>query len=221
LKFKAGADGEFVMETKGNNFKGSDKAPIAQTLLKPIMEKALRDVASWDDEEDARERMKTAIKRATTDVMSKTDINTTPWDQLVLRQKVAPIRSYKPNPDGSLSTFAVRTAAMEQVVGEPITASKKFKFVVCKDPLPLYQDVGAQTEARERLARQGYHLVIKKPKKSGIKPIEYMWPAEHVKENPHMVDWIWYKDMVENYVKGAFGFDSLELAVQRDLSSWF
>ncbi len=221
LKFKADAAGKFVMETKGNNFKGSDKAPLAQTLLQPIMEQALRDVAEWDDEEDARERMKTAIKRATKDVMSGVDINQTPWDQLVLRQQVQPIRSYKPNPDGSLSTFAVRTAALEQVIGENITAAKRHRFVVCKEPLPLYLDVQAQQEARERLARQGYNLVVKKPNKSGIKPIEFMWPAEHVKANPHMVDWTWYRDMVEKYVTGAFGFKDLELAVQRDLSSWF
>ncbi len=221
LKFKAGADGKFVMETKGNNFKGSDKPPLAQIVLQPIMKQALHDVAKWDDEDDGRERMKTAIKRATRDVMAGVDINATPWEQLVLRQQVQPIRSYKPNPDGSLSTFAVRTAALEQVIGDPISAAKKFHFVVCKDPLPLYQDIQAQTEAKERLARQGYNLVVKKAKKSGIKPIEYMWPAEHVKANPHMIDWVWYKEVVENYVKGAFGFDSLELAVQRDLSSWF
>lgn len=218
LKFKADDD-RFVMDTKGNNFRGSDKAPLAQKLLSPIMQRALREVAEWDDEEDARERMKTAIKRATTELMKETDVNETPWADLVLRQSVQPIRSYKPNPDGSLSTFAVRTAALEQVIQEPVNATRKFHFVVCKDPLPLYRDVQAQKEAQERLARQDYNLQVKKPRKSGIKPIEYMWPVDEV--DTRQVDWVWYKEMVEKYVMGAFGFDSLELAVQRDLSSWF
>lgn len=69
------------------------------------------------------------------------------------------------------------------------------------------------------LSRGGFQLVVKEPKNRGLKPIEYMWPEEKV--TPAMIDWAWYKSMVEDYVKGAFGFDSLELAVQRDLSSWF
>ncbi len=212
-------DGAVKMETKGNNFKGSDKAPLAQNLLSHIMADALKEVASWDDEENAREAMKTAIKRATTERIKGLDVTKADWDDLILRQGVKPVKSYKPNPDGSLANFAVRTAALEQVIGEPIKAGRKFKFVVCRDPLPLYTDPERQREATDRLARQGHRLVVKKPRKSGIKPIEYMWPVEHVDRSK--IDWVWYKDMVEAYVKGAFGFDSLELAVQRDLSSWF
>lgn len=151
--------------------------------------------------------------------MSTFKVAQTPWADLVLRQGVQAVRSYQPNPDGTMSSFAVRTAALEQVIGEAITATRKFRFVVCKDPLPLYVDPKAQQEAKERLARQGFQLVVKKPKKSGIKPIEFMWPVEKVQ--PHHVDWAWYRELVENYVMGAFGFESLESAVQRDLSSWF
>ncbi len=212
-------DGVIRMETKGNNFKGSDKAPIAQKILSSIMTEALRDVVAWDDEEDARERMKTAIKRATTNAVKGLDITKTEWNDLVLRQNVRPAKAYKPNPDGSLRSQAVRAVALEQVLGESITAGRKMRFVVCRDPLPLYQDAGAQQEAKDRLARQGMRLEVKLPKKAGIKPIEWMWPADQVK--PGDVDWLWYRELVENYVKGAFGFDSLELAVQRDLSSWF
>ncbi len=222
LKFKTKGD-EFVMETKGNNFKGSDKAPLAQKLLQPIMQKALQEVSSWDEEEDARERMKTAIKRATKEVMAGVHIHETPWPDLVLRQSVQPVRSYKPNPDGTLSTFAVRTIAIEHLLGEAVRQGRKFKFVICKDPLPLYNDPKVRADTKQRLATSGYNLQVKKPRKSGIKPIEYMWPVDYIieKKLEHTVDWVWYKEMVENYVKGAFGFDSLELAVQRDLSSWF
>ncbi len=218
LKFKA-KGGEVVLETKGNNFRGSDKAPLAQRLLQPIMAQALADVSSWDDEEDARERMKAAIKRATKEAVAGVNLDEISWQDIVLTQKAAPIRTYKPNADGSLSTFAVRTAALEHLLGESLTAARKFKFIVCKDPLPLYHDPKEQERVRAHLANQGYNLQVKKPRKASIKPIEYMWPADKVE--PHMVDWAWYKDMVEAYVKGAFGFDSMELAVQRDLSSWF
>ena len=218
LIFDAKGD-KVVMETKGNNFKGSDKAPLAQHLLADIMKLALKEVASWDDEEKARIAMQTAIKRATRDVMKNVHIDESRWNELILRQSVNPVKSYETNPDGTLRVQAVRTAALEQVIGEPINVGRKFRFIVCKEPLPLYKDPNAEAEARERLQRSGHQLVVKAPSKKGLKPIEHMWPVEHVQAA--MVDWAWYKSMVEDYVKGAFGFDSLELAIQRDLSSWF
>jgi DNA polymerase elongation subunit (family B) len=218
LKFST-KDGKLVLETKGNNFKGSDKAPLAQSLLAEIMERAIKDVSSWDEEEDARERMKVAIKRATIEIMKDRDVTGTEWSQLTLRQSVRPIRGYKPNPDGSASSFAMRTAAIEQVLGEELTAGRKMKFIVCKNPLPAYIQPPAQEWARKRLRSFHLDMGIKKPNKSGIKPIEYMWPLDLVEA--HMIDLTWYKDMVEKYIMGAFGFNSLELATQRDLSSWF
>lgn len=218
LKFTT-KNGKLALETKGNNFKGSDKAPLAQNLLAEIMERAIKEVSSWDEEDDARERMKTAIKRATTEVMKDRDVSGTEWDQLTLRQSVRPIRGYKPNPDGSASSFAMRTAAIEQVLGEELTAGRKMKFIVCKNPLPAYIQPPAQDWARKRLRSFHLDMGIKKPNKSGIKPIEYMWPLDLVE--PHMIDLTWYKEMVEKYIMGAFGFNSLELATQRDLSSWF
>ncbi|MHB8634746.1 MAG: 3'-5' exonuclease, partial [Thermoplasmatota archaeon] len=199
--------GKLVMETKGNNFKGSDKAPLAQHLLEAIMAKALAEVASWDDEESAREAMKAAVKRATKDVMQGVHASRAEWEELILRQSVSPVRSYEPNPDGTLRVQAVRTVALEQVLGEPITATRKFKFVVAREPLPLYKDAKAQEEAKERLARQGFKLAVKEPKNRGLKPIEYMWPVEKIDRS--QVDWAWYRSMVEDYVKGAFGFESL------------
>ncbi|MHB1261444.1 MAG: DNA polymerase domain-containing protein [Thermoplasmatota archaeon] len=208
-----------VLETKGNNFKASDKAPLTQGVMKDIMAKALKDVASWTKEDEAREAIKVAIKKATREVMQGVQVAKTPREDLVLRQSVSPVRSYEPNPDGTLRSQAVRTAALEDLVGESITATRKMKFIVCKEPLPLYKDPARQERKRGELSRGGFQLVVKEPKNRGLKPIEYMWPEEKV--TPAMIDWAWYKSMVEDYVKGAFGFDSLELAVQRDLSSWF
>lgn len=220
LIFDADPKGQGIrLETKGNNFKASDKAPLTQGLLREIMARALREVAKWDKEDAAREAMKVAIKRATKDVMATVQIAKTGWDDLTLRQSVSPTKSYEPNPDGTLRSQAVRTAALEDLLGEPITSTRKMKFIVCKDPLPLYKDPSRQDQKRAELARGGHQLIVKEPKNRGLKPIEYMWPVEQVK--PYMVDWVWYKSMVEDYVKGAFGFDSLELATQRDLSSWF
>jgi DNA polymerase elongation subunit (family B) len=218
LIFDAKGD-KVALETKGNNFKGSDKAPLAQNLLRDIMARALRDVARWETEEKAREALKAAIKKATKEVMQSVQVSKTPWEELILRQSVSPVKSYEPNPDGTLRSQAVRTAALEDLLGEPLTATRKFRFIVCRDPLPLYREPQRQQAKQAELKRGGHQLVVKEPKNRGLKPIEYMWPQERV--TPAMVDWAWYKSMVEDYVKGAFGFDSLELVVQRDLSSWF
>lgn len=218
LIFDAKGD-KIALETKGNNFKASDKAPLTQGLLRDIMAKALRDVASWTQEDAAREAMKVAIKKATKEVMATVQVAKTDWADLILRQSVSPIKSYEPNPDGTLRSQAVRTAALEDLLGEAITATRKFKFIVCREPLPLYKEDERKERKRAELARSGHQLVVKEPKNRGLKPIEYMWPIEKVK--PAQVDWVWYKSMVEDYIKGAFGFDSLELATQRDLSSWF
>ncbi len=218
LIFDAKGD-EIALETKGNNFKASDKAPLTQQLLRDIMAKALADVASWTKEDDAREAMKVAIKKATKEVMATVQVAKTDWADLILRQSVSPVKSYEPNPDGTLRSQAVRTAALEDLLGESITATRKFKFIVCREPLPLYKEKERQERKSEELKRHGHQLVVKEPKNRGLKPIEYMWPIEKV--TPAQVDWAWYKSMVEDYIKGAFGFDSLELATQRDLSSWF
>jgi DNA polymerase elongation subunit (family B) len=220
LIFDANRKGPGItLETKGNNFKASDKAPLTHEVLRNIMAKALKEVAVWTKEDDAREAIKVAIKRATKEVMQGVQVAKTGREDLILRQSVGPVRSYEPNPDGTLRSQAVRTAALEDLLGEPITATRKMRFIVCKEPLPLYKDVTRQQRKREELSRGGYNLNVKEPKNRGLKPIEYMWPEDQAQ--PAMIDWAWYKSMVEDYVKGAFGFDSLELAVQRDLSSWF
>jgi len=49
------------MNTKGNNFKGEDKANIARKILKTIMMNVLKENLSWDDEEEARKAIKNSI----------------------------------------------------------------------------------------------------------------------------------------------------------------
>lgn len=189
--------GQLEMVTKGNNFRGSDKAPIAQKLLKDIMRNALKDVAEWTDEEKAREALKAAIKKWTRETLKTFDVTKVDKADLTLVQVVQPSASYKPNPDGSPSMWIKRAQALEKVTGDRLRASKKYRFVVCKQPLPG----------------------IEKPSKAGMKPLDYMWPLDHIKGDSD-IDLAWYKNMIEKYVRGAFGFEDLELHTQRGIDAW-
>ena len=71
------------------------------------------------------------------------------------------------------------------------------KFVVTKRPLPG----------------------ITKPSKSGVKPIDYMYPIELLK-NTNEIDLNWYKKMIENYIQGAFGLSDIESTEQKGLDAW-
>lgn len=189
--------GKLELVTKGNNFRGSDKAPIAQKLLAEIMRNALREVADWRSEEDAREALKASIKKWTREVVKGFDITKVDKADLTLVQIVQPANSYKANPDGSPSIWMKRAAALEKLTGERLRASKKYRFVVCKEPL------------------KG----IEKPSKTGIKPLDYMWPVDSIPDDS-AIDLAWYKDMMEKYIRGAFGFEDLEMHSQRGLDAW-
>ncbi|PKK85428.1 MAG: DNA polymerase elongation subunit (family B) [Thermoplasmata archaeon HGW-Thermoplasmata-1] len=190
--------GEFAMTTKGNNFKGSDKAELARIVLEEIMRKVLLENSSWESEESARRCVKASIKRITRDAVAALDMSKVNLADLTLVQSVQPSKRYKTNQDGALSTFAERTKALEELLGRQITATARFKFVVTKKPLPG----------------------IRNPSKSGVKPIDYMYPVELL-TNRGEIDLAWYKNMVENYVKGAFGLPDLSASVQKGLSEWF
>jgi hypothetical protein len=73
----------------------------------------------------------------------------------------------------------------------------KFKFVVTKKPLPG----------------------ILHPTKSGVKPIDYMYPIELLKDRSE-IDLRWYRELIENFIKGAFGLVGMERGVQRGLADW-
>jgi len=190
-------DGKVEMNTKGNNFKGSDKANIARLVLEEIMIKVLQQNASWEKEDIARDAVKTSIKTMTKEIISTLDLSKVDLDDLTVVQSVQPEKRYKTNQDGSTSTFAKRAEALEKLLGQPIRSRMKLKFVITKKPLPG----------------------IPKPSKSGVKPIDYMYPVDMLKST-NEIDLEWYKKMIENYVQGAFGLSDLAATEQTGLDAW-
>ncbi len=190
-------DGKIEMITKGNNFKGSDKANIARKILNQIMIEVLKDNPSWTDEEEARKIIKSSIISKTKEIVSKLDLSKVDLDDLTLIQSVQPSKRYKLNQDGSESVFGKRSTALEKLIDEPIRSRIKLKFVVTKKPLPG----------------------ITKPSKSGVKPIDYMYPIDLLK-NKNEIDLDWYKKMIENYIKGAFDLSDLAITEQKGLDAW-
>ena len=185
------------MITKGNNFKGSDKANIARIILKDIMMEVLKEIPDWIEEEEARKKVRELIGDKTREIVSKLYLSKVDLTDLTLVQSVQPGKRYKTNQDGSLSTFAKRSAALEKVLGEKIRSRVKIKFVVTKKPLPG----------------------IPNPTKSGVKPIDYMYPVEFLKDK-NQIDLDWYKDMIQNYIKGAFGLSDIAITEQTGLDAW-
>jgi hypothetical protein len=190
-------NGKIEMVTKGNNFKGSDKADIARKILNQIMMEVLHDNPSWDDEEAARQKVKESILEKTGEIVSKLDLKKVDLDDLTLVQSVQPAKRYKNNQDGSMSTFGKRSTALEKLIGERINSRIKLKFVVTKKPLPG----------------------ITNPSKSGVKPIDYMYPINLLK-NTDDIDLDWYKKMIENYIQGAFGISGVAATKQTGLDAW-
>ncbi|MFA5101733.1 MAG: DNA polymerase domain-containing protein [Candidatus Thermoplasmatota archaeon] len=190
-------NGKVEMTTKGNNFKGSDKANIARKVLAEIMMRVLQENPCWEKEEDARVKVKESIKTITREIVSQLDLASVDLNDLTLIQSVQPEKRYKLNQDGSASTFGKRAEALEKLLGHPIRSRVKMKFVITKKPLPG----------------------IAKPSKSGVKPIDYMYPVDLVKKREE-IDLDWYKKMIENYVQGAFGLSDIAATEQKGLDAW-
>jgi hypothetical protein len=190
-------DHKIEMITKGNNFKGSDKADIARKILKKIMIEVLKENPSWKDEEEARESVKNSIINKTKEIVSKLDLTQVDLDDLTLVQSVQPAKRYKLNQDGSIYVFGKRSAALEKLINQPIKSRIKLKFVVTKRPLPG----------------------IINPSKSGVKPIDYMFPVDFIKDK-NEIDLDWYKKMIENYIQGAFGLSNIAVTEQTGLDAW-
>jgi DNA polymerase elongation subunit (family B) len=190
-------DSKIEMITKGNNFKGSDKANIARIVLEEIMLEVLKENPRWVDEEEARKSVKESIVNRTKEIVSKLDLSKVDLDDLTLIQSVQPAKRYKPNMDGSMSTFGKRSAALEKLLGQPIKSRIKLKFFVTKRSLPG----------------------ISNPSKSSVKPIDYMYPVDLLK-NPSDIDLEWYKNMIENYIQGAFGLSDVATTEQTGLDAW-
>ena len=190
-------NGKIEMTTKGNNFKGSDKANIARKVLAEIMMTVLKENPSWEKEDDVRNAVKNSIKNKTREIVSRLDLSKVDLNDLTLVQAVQPEKRYKLNQDGSSSTFGKRAEALEKLLGQPIRTRVKMKFVITKKPLPG----------------------IIKPSKSGVKPIDYMYPVDLVKDRKE-IDLDWYKKMIENYVQGAFGLSDIATTEQSGLDAW-
>jgi len=190
-------DGKIEMTTKGNNFKGSDKANIARKVLEKIMMGVLKDNPCWDDEEKARKAIKNSIMSKTKDSLLKLDLSQVNIDDLTLIQSVQPSKRYKTIRDGSTSVFGKRSAALEKLIDQQIKTRIKMKFVVTKRPLPG----------------------IMNPSKSGVKPIDYMYPVDLLKDVKE-IDLEWYKKMIENYIEGAFGLSDISATEQKGLDAW-
>jgi DNA polymerase elongation subunit (family B) len=188
---------QIEMITKGNNFKGSDKANIARKVLAEIMMKVLQENPKWENEDDARAAVKESIKSKTREIVSQLDLAKVNLNDLIIIQSVQPGKRYKLNQDGSASTFGKRADALQALLGRPIRSRMKMKFVITKKPLPG----------------------IQKPSKSGVKPIDYMYPVDLVK-NREEIDLEWYKKMIENYVQGAFGLSGIQATEQKGLDAW-
>ncbi|HEC94757.1 MAG TPA: DNA polymerase elongation subunit (family B), partial [Thermoplasmatales archaeon] len=187
----------FEMITKGNNFRGSEKANIAKKALEEIMKEVLRDNRRWNDEKEARKQVKQSIKERTREIIKRLDLSTVDVEDLILIQSVQPAKRYQTNKDGSMSTYGRRAQALEELLGQRIKTRVKFKFVVTKKPLPG----------------------ITNPSKSGVKPIDYMYPVEFIRDLSE-IDLEWYKTMIENYIKGAFGLSDFTPTEQKGLDAW-
>ena len=192
-----GKNGRVEMVTKGNNFRGSDKAIIARKVLERIMIEVLKENCRWETESEARKRLRESIKEKTREIVEKLDLSNVDIEDLTLVQSVQPAKRYQLTKEGTLSSYGRRAKALETLLGETIKTRVKFKFVVTKKPLPG----------------------IKNPSKSGVKPIDYMYPVELIKDISE-IDLEWYKNMIENFVKGAFGLSDLSLAGQKGLDAW-
>ncbi|MGF3554644.1 MAG: DNA polymerase domain-containing protein [Thermoplasmatota archaeon] len=190
-------DGKIEMITKGNNFKGSDKADIARKALYDIMIGVLKENHSWDDEEEARKSVKNSIINKTKEIISKIDLTKVDLDDLTLVQSVQPAKRYKTTQDGSSTVFGKRSAALEKLLNQSIKSRIKLKFVVTKKPLPG----------------------IINPSKSGVKPIDFMYPVDFLKSRDE-IDLEWYKKMIENFIQGAFGLSDTAATEQTGLDAW-
>ncbi len=191
-------DGRLKLTSKGNSFKGSDKANIARKALEQIMLKVLAENLEWSHEKDARISIRNSIKKHTREFVAGMDLSDVDISDLTMIQSVSPPRHYKPNQDGTPSKNARRARALENLLGEPIRATAKLKFVVVKKPLHGFEDSRG---------------------KPGVKPIEYMFPLEKLK-NRDSIDLEWYRDMIRKYIQGAFGLSDMEASTQRSIADF-
>jgi len=177
------------MTSKGNNFKGSDKPNLARKVLERIMKRVLAENLFWENPHEARTRLIESIVNATEEEIKQTDLTRVSEDDLILIQTVRSPSSYKSvGKHSKKSIFTQRAEAIESLLGFEIKTAIKMRFLVSRYPLPG----------------------IENPVKSNVKPIDYMYPAEIMKNKDGSILWEkvdldWYRWMIRSYVYGAFG----------------
>jgi DNA polymerase elongation subunit (family B) len=176
LDFK---NGKVDLKVKGNNFKGKDKAPVVLNTLKKTIESAILDVHMWSSEDEARNRLREALvhhaKRNTDDL----DLNAIDVKELTIRTIIKDAGVYAKlgkNKDKE-APRARASRALASLLGQAMDGTVRYGLVVCKNGLPSIQE----------------------PKKTGDKPLDFMWPVESVKRED--LDMEWYRAMVTRYVK--------------------
>ena len=172
------------IETKGNNFRAKNKSKLGYKVLKQVIFDSIKNIGDWElkDKELIRAKIKNNIIECTNKAIEGINMKEVDIKDLILYEYVKPINSYK-----SLdSIYAVRTKAIEKVVGYQITHSQRFGMLISKNPLPG----------------------ITKISPKGTKAIHYLWPIDHIKQED--IDLNWYQENVRKYIYGAFGIGKIK-----------
>lgn len=232
IKLKVRKDAIDV-DCKGANFTSSDKPEIAKVAMRDIVRGAILDVDCWGNESEARDRFRNALQKHFDSRLKTMDVKAADIQDLTLTQEVRSEKSYAkvdckecrncrtnagvkranrtdvepqmlPCTNRQLNSHGKRSVALQRVVGE-IKSSAKFNFVVSKKPLDYYIQ-----------APQGYVGSVAYPKKSDVKPVEYMWPVDKVPRED--IDQAWYVSMAETYIRNCLNIGKNESQRQMLLS---
>lgn len=167
------------LKMKGVSFKAKNKSRLGQTIIKEVIIDSVKDIGKWslDDKESVKKQVRNNIIEFTNKAVESINMKEVDMKDLILYEYVKPISSYKK----LTSIYAVRTKAIEKVVGYDITHSQRFGMLISKNPLPG----------------------ITKISPKGTKAIHYLWPIDHIKQED--IDLNWYQENVRKYIYGAFG----------------
>lgn len=175
----------------GNNFKAKNKSKLSELTMKKVLYNSLKDVGDWklDDKSRIRELVKNNILKFTNEAVSKINMAEINIEQLIVYENVNPVSQYT-KPD---SIYALRTLAIERLLGEKITHSTKLPMLIHKNHLP--------------------GIPSGKISKKKVKAIHYMYPIEYIDNKD--IDFDWYKNNIIKYMNGAFGLKKSKTAKKK------
>lgn len=164
----------------GNNFSAKNKSKLSENIMKKVVYDSLKDIGDWSlsSKELIRSKVKSNILENTQKEVSKINMDEVDLEQLILYENVNPVSSYKKD----TSIYALRTIAIEKLIGEKITHSTKLPMLVGINPLP--------------------NIPTDKISKKKVKAIHYMYPIEYIKNKD--IDFEYYKNNIVAYINGAF-----------------